>query len=32
MKVVAGISKKDGKLLMFYSQKHKQWEFPGRES
>lgn len=29
MKVVAGIAEKDGKLLMFYSSKHKLWEFPG---
>lgn len=29
MKVVAGISEKDGKLLMFYSKKHNLWEFPG---
>jgi 8-oxo-dGTP diphosphatase len=29
MKVVAGIAEKEGKLLMFYSQKHKLWEFPG---
>ena len=28
-KVVAGIAEKDGKLLMFYSSKHKLWEFPG---
>jgi 8-oxo-dGTP pyrophosphatase MutT (NUDIX family) len=29
MKVVAGIIQKDNKLLMFYSQKHNKWEFPG---
>jgi len=29
MKVVAGIAEKDGKLLMFYSKKHRLWEFPG---
>lgn len=29
MKVVAGIAEKDGKLLLFYSNKHKMWEFPG---
>jgi 8-oxo-dGTP pyrophosphatase MutT (NUDIX family) len=29
MKVVAGIAQKECKLLMFYSQKHSKWEFPG---
>lgn len=28
-RVVAGIAEKDGKVLLFYSQKHKLWEFPG---
>ena len=29
MKVVAGIVEKDGKLLLFFNEKHKKWEFPG---
>ena len=29
MKVVAGIAEKDNKLLLFYNQRHKVWEFPG---
>ncbi len=28
-RVVAGIAEKDGRVLLFYSQKHKLWEFPG---